>query len=462
MTITISHTRLEGTLLHGSRKGDGVFEIVRDHGFWFSRSLGSLYIRQSRDKEADTWRINGAAAALREAGHEVTVEIDEDTRRTFKEAEADREDRADDRAERFGDRADRASRSSGARLDAAHQIARSIPFGQPIPVGHSGEGRARRDAARIDSNMRAGIAEGDRAGYWADRTRAAENFKAHRNNPQRTARRLEKLRADLRQQERHHPEAAERGWDSDDRHSRYVRDLKEEIAHWEEVVEKAKADGVKLWEPDDFAPGDFVRYLNSWYEVKRVNPKTLSVAWNLRLARTRVMTLEDATFDGGRVGTHSADYTQVQGRCPGEAMRAFLADGKVPGTKSAREASEAAPAGPIREAQAAAKAKKPKQRSAPAGPKRIKLECRPGSRVGTVTWLNGRGQPHKDHPPVTIPGPVDPTCIAPEWSGTLQSQIAELLIEHGYAFRSSWTVFRGGGIVRAIEPTPAAAEQPVL
>ncbi|MFZ3493130.1 DUF3560 domain-containing protein [Streptomyces sp. 5.8] len=274
--------------------------------------------------------------------------MDEDTRRTFKEAEADREDRADDRAERFGDRADRASRSSGARLDAAHQIARSIPFGQPIPVGYSGEGRARRDAARIDSNMRAGIAEADRAGYWADRTRAAESFKAHRNNPQRTLRRLEKLRADLRQQERSYPEAAENGWDSGDRHSRYVRDLKEEIAHWEEVIEKAKADGVKLWEADDFAPGDFVLYLNSWYEVKRVNPKTLSVAWNLRLAPKRVMTLEDATFDGGRVGTHSADYTQVQGRCPGEAMRAFLADGKVPGTKSAREASEAAPAGPIR------------------------------------------------------------------------------------------------------------------
>ncbi|MFZ3493131.1 hypothetical protein ACODT5_07845 [Streptomyces sp. 5.8] len=62
---------------------------------------------------------------------------------------------------------------------------------------------------------------------------------------------------------------------------------------------------------------------------------------------------------------------------------------------------------------------------------------------------------------MTIPGPVDPACIAPEWSGTLQSQVAELLVEHGYACRSRWAVCRDGGIVRAIEPAPAAAEQPV-
>ncbi len=55
------------------------------------------------------------------------------------------------------------------------------------------------------------------------------------------------------------------------------------------------------------------------------------------------MTLEDAS-ENGMVGTHTADYTTVQGRCPGEAMRAWLTDGRVPGLKSAREASEAAPA----------------------------------------------------------------------------------------------------------------------
>ncbi|MER6979646.1 DUF3560 domain-containing protein, partial [Streptomyces carpinensis] len=84
--ITITHTRAEGTILTGSSKGDGIFEIVREHGFWFSRSVEGLFIKRSRDKAADTWRINRAAEALRAAGHTVTVEINERVRRSFAEA----------------------------------------------------------------------------------------------------------------------------------------------------------------------------------------------------------------------------------------------------------------------------------------------------------------------------------------------------------------------------------------
>lgn len=469
-TIEITHTRAEGTLLHGSRKGDGVFEIVRDHGFWFSRNVTGLYIKRSQDKEAQMWRINAAADALRAAGHEVTVEIKEEVRRSFAEAEADRVERAEGRVERFSDRADRAVASADARRATADQISKRFEFGQPILVGHHSEGRARRDAARIDTNMRKSFEERDRAGYWADRTRASENYAKHRNDPQRTLRRLERLRADLRQQERHHAEAVEKGYSSVDRHARLILDLTEEIAHWEQIIEKAKADGVKIWGPDDFAPGDYVLYSGSWYGVARVNPKTLSIAWNLRLTPKQVMTLEDATLNG-RVSTHSADYTNVQGRCPEEAMNAFLADGKVPGTKSARAASEAAPADAIREAQAKAKkakAKKASRGNDPQVPKRIQLKCERDASTATVTWLNGASRPHKDHAPVTIPGPVDPASLVPEWSRTLQAQVTELLAERGYALCGrDWAEFRHGGIVRAIEPvsrpepeTPAAEEQP--
>ncbi|WP_327421773.1 ParB/RepB/Spo0J family partition protein [Streptomyces sp. NBC_01230] len=454
--ITITHTRAEGTLLEGSQKGDGAFELVRSFGFWFSRSLDGLYIRHSRDKEAQHWRINGAATALREAGHDVTIEIDEDTRRTFAEAEADREERADDRAERFSDRADRAVASADVRRATADQISKRFEFGQPILVGHHSEGRARRDAARIDSNMRKSFEDRDRAGYWADRTRASENYTAHRNNPQRTLRRLERLRADLRQQERAHANAVEKGWVSVGRHARLIQDLTEEIAHWEQIVEKAKADGVKLWGPDDFAPGDYALYAGSWYGVARVNPKTLSIAWNLRLAPKQVMSLEDATLNG-RVSTHPADYTQVQGRCPGEAMNAFLANGKVPGKKSAREASEAAPADAIREAQAKAKAKAPKKRTDPKIPKRVKVECRWDATEATLTWLNGNNQPHKGHPPVTITAPDGVKFTESVWSESLLSQVTALLTGAGLTYGAgAWTGGRGRGIVRVIEPVPEA------
>ncbi|MFF1962917.1 ParB/RepB/Spo0J family partition protein [Streptomyces sp. NPDC058232] len=454
--ITITHTRAEGTLLEGSRKGDGVFEIVRDHGFWFSRNVTGLYIRRSQDKEAQMWRIDGATAALRAAGHEVTVTIDEDTRRSFAEAEADREQRAEDRAERFSDRADRAASSSDARRAAADNISRRFEFGQPILVGHHSEGRARRDQQRIDTNMRAMIAESERAGYWSDRTRAAENYKAHRIDPQRTLRRLDRLKADLRKQERAHANAVEKGWVSVGRHARLIQDLTEEIVHWEQLVEKAKADGVKLWGPDDFAPGDYALYAGSWYGVARVNPKTLSIAWNLRLAPKQVMSLEDATLNG-RVSTHPADYTQVQGRCPGEAMNAFLADGKVPGKKSAREASEAAPADAIREAQAKAKAKTPKKRTDPKIPKRIKVECRWDATEATLTWLNGNNQPHKGHPPVTITAPDGVKFTESVWSESLLSQVTALLTGAGLTYGAgAWTGGPGRGIVRAIESVPEA------
>ncbi|WP_240801719.1 ParB/RepB/Spo0J family partition protein [Streptomyces sp. A1136] len=459
-TIEINHTRAEGTILTGSRKGDGIFEIVRNHGFWFSRNVEGLYIRRSQDKEADMWRINRAAEALRAAGHEVTIEINEEERRSFAEAEADREERAEDRADRFGDRAGRAVASADARRSAADQISKRFEFGQPILVGHHSEGRARRDAARIDTNMRKSFEERDRAGYWANRAGAAENYAKHRKDPHRTLRRLERLGADLRQQERHHAEAVEKGYDSVDRHARLIRDFKEEIAYWEEIVAKAEAEGVKIWRPDDFAPRDFVLYSGSWYQVARVNPKTLSIAWNLRLAPKQVMTLEDATFEDGRLWTHTADYTNARARCPEAAMLAFLADGKVPGTKAARAASEEQPASAVREALEAAKTKAPKKRADPKVAKRIYVTCPMSGAEATLTWLNGGSRPHKDFEPVKITPKEGETFRRAVWSQALQADITRLLGEHGYEYGADdWVVSRDrSGFVRSIKPRPQTEE----
>ncbi|WNI20383.1 ParB/RepB/Spo0J family partition protein [Actinacidiphila sp. ITFR-21] len=456
--IDITHTRAQGTILTGSRKGDGIFEIVRNHGFWFSRNVDGLYIKRSQDQEAQMWRINGAAEDLRAAGHEVTIEIKEEVRRSFADAEAAREERAEERVERFGDRAGRAVASADARRGRADEISRRFEFGQPILVGHHSEGRARRDQERIHTNMRKSFEERDRGRYWADRAAASENYAEHRNNPHLTLRRLERLRADLRKLERHHAEAVEKGWNSVDRHARTILDLTEEITHWEGIVEKAKAEGVKVWEPDDFAPGDFVLYLNSWYQVARVNPKTLSVAWNLRLAPKQVMSLEDATFDGGRVGTHSADYTKVQARCPEAAMTAFLADGKVPGTKSAHTASEEQPASAVREAKAA-KPKPKKSASDAKVAKRIHVICPIGGTEATLTWLNGNSRPHKDFESVTLT--VEEEFGRAVWSKPLQAEITRVLDERGYVLgKDDWTVSRErGGFLRAVEPK---AQEPAV
>ncbi|MEV6796527.1 DUF3560 domain-containing protein [Streptomyces sp. NPDC051320] len=142
--IKIVHTRREGTLVEGSRKGDGVFEIVRPHGFRYFPSLRQLGIGRSQDRAAQTWKINPAADALRAAGFEVETVIDEDSRRTFAEAETDRIERAEERAERYGERAGRAQENSDALRAQAKQLRDSIPLGQPLLVDHYSYNRDRQ------------------------------------------------------------------------------------------------------------------------------------------------------------------------------------------------------------------------------------------------------------------------------------------------------------------------------
>ena len=80
--ITITHTHADGTLIEGSPRvtACGNPEGLRDNWRYFP-SLGAIGIGQSRDKAAQTWKIDQAAEALRAAGHEVTVTVDDSERR---------------------------------------------------------------------------------------------------------------------------------------------------------------------------------------------------------------------------------------------------------------------------------------------------------------------------------------------------------------------------------------------
>ena len=84
-------------------------------------------------------------------------------------------DRKSDRVDRLNARADAHRKESARRLGAASALADNIPFGQPILVGHHSEGRARRDADRIDTNMRKGIAAQKKAEELERRAQAAES-----------------------------------------------------------------------------------------------------------------------------------------------------------------------------------------------------------------------------------------------------------------------------------------------
>ncbi|MFD7972985.1 DUF3560 domain-containing protein [Streptomyces clavifer] len=281
--ITIRHTRAEGTLIEGSEKGDGVYDIVRHRGFRYFRSIERIGITGSRDRAAQTWKINPAAEALREAGFEVTVVIDEDTRRSFAEAEAEKAERAEDRAGRYEERAGRAQGSSNKLRAEARRRMDSIPFGQPTMPDHHSYSRDRNFRDRTQRMYGKAIAEGQRAAYLASRSEAAENTQRHRNNPAVTLRRIAKLEADLRRVHRRQAGQSAHGFpleltpETVAELGRREEEISEELTYWRTLVAQAEADGFKVWGKADFTKGDFVQCGSRWYEVLRVNAKTLTV-----------------------------------------------------------------------------------------------------------------------------------------------------------------------------------------
>ncbi|MDX3126575.1 DUF3560 domain-containing protein [Streptomyces scabiei] len=339
-TVAIMHTRADGTLLEGSRKGDGVWEIVREHGFRSFRSLGCLGVQQSRDKAAKRWHIDGAANALRRAGWTVVVDIDEDTRRSFADAEADRVERAEDRANRFTEYAGNAASRSQAHHGEAHRIASSIPFGQPILVGHHSERRARRDVERIDTNMRKGIAEGEKSEYYARRAAASGSYEAFRKNPPRTLRRIKTLEAEMRRVEKWLRGESAGGFTraltpaTVAELNRRKEELTDEIGCWQHVIAKAEEKGFVVWGPQHFTKGDFARIGGRWYEVLRVNKTTLTVPGGPDIQP--VISLETHAYPGMR-GTRP--YDEVRARMSAEEMAGALA-----AARAKREGQEGASA----------------------------------------------------------------------------------------------------------------------
>lgn len=324
--IVLRHTRAGGTLAEGTARGDGSAEILKGRRFRWSRNLGCWYLPQSRDRAADHFTLNTVAEALREAGHAVHVTVREDVARSFGEAEAEREERAADRAERFSDRADRAAGASTAAFAEARRIGSAIPFGQPVLVGHHSEKRHRAALDRIDSNMRKGFDEGNRAEHWAGRAEAAAHYEQHRKDPARTLRRLKQLEATLRGLEKLLAGESAFGTDWDITKPENVAELTRrhtetagEITHWREVIAKAEADGVKLWSRADFTKGDYARSRGRWYEVLRVNRASVTVPGGPDIQpvidrNTRAYSWDDRI-----------PYDAVTGRMSAEDMAARLA-----------------------------------------------------------------------------------------------------------------------------------------
>ncbi len=86
------------------------------------------------------------------------------------------EARREAKRERYAELASKHAAASANSMNAYHSIARMIPPGQPILVGHHSERRHRRDIARMDANIKAAIQHDETAEYYA---RKAKNYGKH-------------------------------------------------------------------------------------------------------------------------------------------------------------------------------------------------------------------------------------------------------------------------------------------
>ncbi|MGI5243178.1 DUF3560 domain-containing protein [Dactylosporangium sp. CA-139066] len=292
-TITISHTHAEGTLIHGSHPGDGVWEIVHQLGWRSSQNIG-IYVPGSRDRDVNRPLIARTRVALQAAGRTVTEEID-NTPRTAAERRGALDERAADRADRYDARADRHTAEADRRYHAEHAILDGIPTGQPRLAGHHSYARHTRDLERAENHRRAGSEAADRAEHAAGRAAGARAHAAHRNDPRAIMRRIDKLEADVRGFQRslsgyvrehkntggdviyqeEHPAAT--GEHAEDLRRWIDRD-REEIAHLRgKLAAMAAAGTFTAWTPEDFKAGDWANVGGRWCQVARVNRKSVSV-----------------------------------------------------------------------------------------------------------------------------------------------------------------------------------------
>src|SRR5699024_4134035 len=159
---TITHSHADGTLLDGTDRGDGTAEVLRPRRWRWSRALDSWYLPRSRDRRADRSAIAATADALRAQGVRVTVTIDDAPRPTAV-VEADRTERARQRAARLEQRAaarTAAANSAGAADDEANR--QWPPGGEPVKIGHHSQRRHEKALERSWATLGKAV-EADRA-----------------------------------------------------------------------------------------------------------------------------------------------------------------------------------------------------------------------------------------------------------------------------------------------------------
>lgn len=293
--LVITHTYTEGTVLTGTRRSDDLYRLLRSHGWIYRRSTGDYRLQASQDRPAKTGPIGCTAAALRERGFTVTVQLDT-TPRPMADAETDRETRAQVRSERLHGAADRLTAQAQQRQAAARRVLDHIPLGQPMLVDHHSYRADRRRRERAFTNLSTSAELARQARTVEQAAQTAGGHMARRYHPETVANRIRDLEAELRRLARRRQQHA-------DREALLARGvspeliaacaltpqqcvvleeqqthLSKQLTHWRAVRQAQIRDGLTPnYTRADLAPGDLICYRGQWLPVVRCNPKTVSV-----------------------------------------------------------------------------------------------------------------------------------------------------------------------------------------
>ena len=111
-------------------------------------------------------------------------------------------ERAAQRAERFTQYGVNRAHDSQQAFTAYRAIADSIPFGQPILVGHHSERKSRKNIERMESHIAKSVKTWEQSEYWIDRAKSAQAHASYKSLPAVRIRRIAKLQAEQRKMQR--------------------------------------------------------------------------------------------------------------------------------------------------------------------------------------------------------------------------------------------------------------------
>jgi len=204
---------------------------------------------------------------------------------TIEEQVALKDERSAYRAERYTQRAQAKHQASEQAYHRSNAALEGIPPGQPVLVGHHSEKGHRRALERSHQAMGQSVEAGRAAKRLTEKAAGSEAQVQKRQSKSYMGHRLQEAEAKKRQ--------AERDLAQFPGHPTYqfnLKDAEAAIAHWSQEL---KAAGVLT--QDDITKGDFVRFIGSWYEVVRVNAKSVTVTgwlgidgWEYRVPYSKI------------------------------------------------------------------------------------------------------------------------------------------------------------------------------